>query len=128
MTYQHIGVAGAGSWGTALALVAARAGRDVTLWARDETHAAEMATTRENGRYLPDVRLPDAIAPTASREALRNVEALLMVVPAQTLGSVAASYASILGEGVPIVICAKGIEHNTGFLMSEVLGLSLIHI
>jgi glycerol-3-phosphate dehydrogenase (NAD(P)+) len=125
MTYQRIGVIGAGSWGTALALVAARAGRDVTLWARDETHAAEMAGERENARYLPDMRLPDAITPTAERDGLGDAEAVLLVVPAQTLGSVAATFAAVLPEGCPVVICAKGIEHETGYLMSEVLGKAM---
>ena len=85
MTYQHIAVVGGGSWGTALALVAARAGRDVTLWARDATHAAEMVSERENRRYLPGIRLPEAIAPTADHQALSTAEAVLLVVPAQTM-------------------------------------------
>ena len=73
MTYQRIGVVGAGSWGTALALVAARAGRDVTLWARDESHAARMTSQGENTPYLPGVRLPEAIVPTADRNALGGI-------------------------------------------------------
>ena len=125
MTYQRIGVIGAGSWGTALALVAARAGRDVTLWARDESHAAQMAGERENARYLPDVRLPDAITPTSEREALCDADAVMLVVPAQTFREVAAAFASVLPQGIPIVICAKGIEHKTGYLMSEVLADAL---
>lgn len=125
MTYERIGVVGAGSWGTALALVAARAGRDVTLWARDESHAARMTSQGENTPYLPGVRLPEAIVPTADRNALGDVEAVLLVVPAQTLGAVAKTFHGVLPAGCPVVICAKGIEHDTGFLMSEVLAESL---
>ena len=58
MTFQRIAVVGAGAWGTALANSAARAGRDVTLWARDAAMAAQLATTRENPR-LPGIRLDD---------------------------------------------------------------------
>ena len=122
MTYQHISVVGAGSWGTALALVAARAGRDVTLWARNAEHAAHMRSQRENARYLPDTRLPEAISPTADLEQLTGSQAVLLAVPAQTLRSVAASLADVLPQNCPVVLCAKGIEHRTGFLMSEVLG------
>jgi len=121
MTYQHIGVIGAGSWGTALALVAARAGRRVTLWARDASHAAHMAETLTNTRYLPGIDLPTEISPTADRAALADADAVLLVAPAQTLRAVAGQFADLLPPDCPAVICAKGIEFSTGALMSEVL-------
>ncbi len=121
MTYERIGVIGAGAWGTALALVAARAGRDVTLWARSSTHAARMAGERENAHYLPGIRLPDAITPTSECEALDDADAVLLVTPAQTLRVVAGQFAEILPDLCPAVICAKGIEFETGLLMSEIL-------
>lgn len=121
MTFQRIGVIGAGSWGTALALVAARAGRDVTLWARDEAHAAQMAAERENSRYLPGIRLPEAVVPTADNGALADADAVLLVTPAQTLRTVAGHFETVLSEDCPVIICAKGIEFETGQLMSEVL-------
>ncbi len=121
MKYQHIGVIGAGSWGTALALVAARAGRAVTLWARDEAHVARMAEERQNARYLPDIALPDAIRPTADSDAFKNADAVLLVTPAQTLRGVAGRFADVLPDACPVVICAKGIEFQTGSLLSEVL-------
>lgn len=121
MTYQRIGVIGAGSWGTALALVAARAGRDVTLWARSDLHAAQMAGERENARYMPGIRLPDAVVPTADPLALEDSDAVLLVTPAQTVRAVAALFSGVLPPDCPVVICAKGIEFETGALISEIL-------
>lgn len=121
MARQHIGVIGAGSWGTALALVAARAGHTVSLWARDAAHAADMADRRENARYLPGIALPDAIVPTADPAALNGADAAFLVTPAQTLRAVAGRFAGVFARTCPLVICAKGIEFKTGLLMSEVL-------
>lgn len=125
MTFQHIGIVGAGSWGTALALVAARAGRTVTLWARDRAHAAQMARDRENARYLPGIRLPEAIRPTADRDAFGEAGAVLLVTPAQTLRAAAGAFSGVLSEDCPLVVCAKGIEFKTGWLMNEVLAAEL---
>lgn len=116
---------GAGAWGTALALVAARAGREVVLWARNPAMAAEMASSRENRRYLPGIVLPETISPTDDRKQLATADAVLLVVPAQTVRSVAATFAEVLPVGCPLVICAKGIEHASGMLMSEVVTASL---
>lgn len=121
MTFRNIGVIGAGAWGTALALVAARAGRLVSLWARDPAHAAQMAEARENARYLPGVPLPATILPTADHGDLADVDAVLLATPAQTSRAVAGDFASVLPESCPVVICAKGIEFSTGLLQSEIL-------
>src|SRR5436853_6482674 len=65
VTLQRIAVIGAGAWGTALANTAARAGREVTLWARDPAVVATLTTTRENPR-LPGVQLDDRVAATGA--------------------------------------------------------------
>ena len=65
--YQHIGILGAGAWGTALAVVAARAGRSVILWARDPTLAESMALKRENARFLSGVEPPSGIELTEAQ-------------------------------------------------------------
>ena len=62
--FQRISVIGAGAWGTALALVALRAGREVCLWARRPEQAAALAAARENALHLPGVELPAALAVT----------------------------------------------------------------
>ncbi len=117
--FQHIGVLGAGAWGSALANVAARAGRRVTLWARDPRLAETIAQRRESPK-LPGVRLADSVAVTAALDAV-DAAALLVAVPAQALRSVACALAPVLRVGTPVIACAKGIERGTGRFMTEVI-------
>lgn len=115
-------ILGAGSWGTALAIAARRAGRDVTLWARREELAADIAATGENRRYMPGVALDPAIRATAVlEEATAEAEAVLLVVPAQHLRRAAENLTPHLRAGTPLVICAKGIEAGSARLMSQIL-------
>jgi len=79
---SRVGVLGAGSWGTALAVHLAGAGRhEVTLWARHEELAARLRAERGNAVYLPGVELPPQIAPTSDLAALADCELVLVVVP-----------------------------------------------
>ncbi|HEY1962096.1 MAG TPA: NAD(P)H-dependent glycerol-3-phosphate dehydrogenase, partial [Rhizomicrobium sp.] len=119
--YGHIGVIGAGAWGTALAFAGARAGRQVTLWAREAEVVQSITARRENGLFLRGVALPHQIAATADLEAVCSADALLLVTPAQHTRSTLAELKPRLAAAVPVVICAKGIERGTGRLMSEVL-------
>ena len=111
---SRVAVIGAGAWGTALAAQAARAGNDVTLWAREPTRARAIAKTRENPR-LPGIALDPAITVTADLSAI-TADLFLLAVPVQHLRAVA--------QGVPAgpaVICAKGIEASSLLLPSEML-------
>jgi glycerol-3-phosphate dehydrogenase (NAD(P)+) len=119
--YGHVGVVGAGAWGTALALVAAQAGRRVTLWAREPEVVRSIREERENTRFLSGVALPDAISATGNIADLAAAEALLMVVPAQHLRETLSHAAAHFRAGVPVVLCAKGVERGSGKLLSEVL-------
>ncbi|MEW6255422.1 MAG: NAD(P)H-dependent glycerol-3-phosphate dehydrogenase [Pseudomonadota bacterium] len=119
--FSRIGVAGAGSWGTALANAATRAGREVVLWGRDAQQAADMAQTRENARGLPGVRLEAGVTPTGALGDLTACDAVLLVVPAQASRAVAAALAEVLPAGTPLVTCAKGIERGTHAFMTQVL-------
>jgi glycerol-3-phosphate dehydrogenase (NAD(P)+) len=114
-------VIGAGSWGTALALAAARAGRQVSLWARDPEVAEDIQREHENRRYLSGVSLPSGIAATASLEIAAAADALLLVIPAQHLRAWAIQLQSRVRPDAPLIVCAKGIERGSGKLMSEVL-------
>jgi glycerol-3-phosphate dehydrogenase (NAD(P)+) len=105
--YAHIGILGAGAWGVALAHVAARAGRVVTLWSRNFLSAEAGLTP------------PARIAVTQDKEIVAGADAILVVVPAQRVRDVLAGFSPM--PGAPLVICAKGIEHTTGMLMTEVL-------
>ncbi|GGK28604.1 NAD(P)H-dependent glycerol-3-phosphate dehydrogenase [Salinarimonas ramus] len=116
-----LGIVGAGAWGTALANAAAAAGAPVVLWARDPDHAREMAETRANARHLPDVPLATSVRPTSALTELSGCDAILLVVPAQAVREVTTALAFVLPTHAPLVICAKGIERDTGFFLSDVV-------
>lgn len=118
--FRIIGIVGAGAYGAALALAAARAGRKVLLWARDEATVAAIGRTRQAPR-LPGVVLPEAVSPTASVGALAEADALIVSVPAQNLRPVCETLALALPPGRPVISAAKGIEQATGLFMTEVV-------
>jgi glycerol-3-phosphate dehydrogenase (NAD(P)+) len=118
----RLAVVGGGSWGTALAQVAARANHEVVLWARDESLVAEINARHENRRYLPGVDLDPAVRAIGDLAAAANCEMLLLVVPAQYLRALGERLVEVLPAERPLVICSKGIERGSGALMSEVLG------
>lgn len=117
----RIGVIGAGAWGTALALLAARSGREAVLWARDGAQAAAMTKARENAKYLPGVLFEPGLAATADLAEAAAADTLLLAVPAQSLRETAGRLAPHLPAGRPVVICAKGIERGTGLFMADIL-------
>jgi len=118
---NNIGIIGAGSWGTALAQSIAESGRQATLWAREPEIARAINEESENKVYLPAQFLSPNVRATTALEDLKGSDALLLVVPAQHVRDVLRTMRGIgLGEGKPIVICAKGIEIETGDLMSQV--------
>ena len=121
MAFDRIAVVGAGAWGTALASCVARAGRDVTLWARDAAAVAALVATRESPR-LPGVRLDPRVAATGALADVAQAQAVLLAVPAQELRVAARAIAPHLGQGVPVVACAKGIERGTRKFMTEIIG------
>lgn len=112
---------GAGSWGTALALAAARAGRSVTLWARESEVVDSIIHAHENTRFLPGVVLPSTISGSSDLTQTVNADALLVVVPAQYLRASLKELAPHLKPRTPVVLCAKGIEQKTGKLVTEIL-------
>lgn len=118
---MSVAVLGGGAWGTALAITAHRAGNSVRLWARDAAIVEAIRTRGENPRYLPGIAIDAAIrATTDLAEALSGAEIVLSVVPAQALRSVLPLLKPHVPRGVPIVLCAKGIERTTGDLLSAV--------
>lgn len=119
--YETLAVLGGGAWGTALAIVAARAGCQVRLWLRDAAHAAEIARTRRNALRLGDIPLPESITPTSDLSAaLDGAEAILLVTPSITIRDMAGRVARHAQTQVPLFVSAKGIEAGTGLMMSAV--------
>jgi glycerol-3-phosphate dehydrogenase (NAD(P)+) len=115
-----VSVIGAGAWGTALAGVAVRAGRHVTLYARDAAHATQIQTTRINPR-LTGVQLDPAITVTSDIAAAGRADIILAVTPAQHLRAAVSHLAPHVADGTPVIACAKGIEHGTHKFMTEVI-------
>lgn len=120
MRFERIAVVGAGAWGTALANVAARAGRSVVLVARDEDLASEIRAAGESP-FLPGVKLDPRIAVDVGPNGLASADAVLLVVPAQVARDVATKLADAVAPGAPVVACAKGIERGTRAFMTEVI-------
>ncbi len=116
----RIAVVGAGAWGTALANVAARPDRGVDLLGRDAERTADMQVRRENKRSLPGVPLDEMVVPTTDPDVLRAATLVLIAVPAQDVRAVLGRL-PVLQAGTPVVLCAKGIERDSGLLLSEVL-------
>lgn len=116
-SFNKITIIGAGAWGTALANAAARAGRDVTIYARD---AGNMSATRESKR-LPGLRLEQNIRVTDDLSLSAQADAILLVTPAQSLRAAATALAPHLAKAAPVVVCAKGIERGTHKFMTEIV-------
>ena len=111
---KRIGVIGAGAWGTALAVVVGRAGRAVTMWAHVAEVVADINRNHRNEALLPGVTLEPSIRATADLAEAAAADMLLLTVPAQFLRKVASGLAPFLSPGTPVVICAKGIETESG--------------
>ncbi|HLO75309.1 MAG TPA: NAD(P)H-dependent glycerol-3-phosphate dehydrogenase [Magnetospirillum sp.] len=122
---DSIGIVGAGAWGTALAATARRAGRSVTLWAREADLAEAVNTTHRNTLYLPDITLDPGIRATTDLAEVAAADAVLLVTPAQHLGTTCRALAPLWRDGAPAVICAKGIEQSSGRMMTEVVEAAL---
>lgn len=120
--FETISVIGAGAWGTALAMNAARAGRKVVLWGRNREAMGAMAEKRENIRYLPGIRLDPAIQITTDIAETADADAVLLVVPAQTVSEVVRA---LCLRRQPVAICAKGLERRTDRRLSTVIGEAL---
>ncbi|MEP3431303.1 MAG: NAD(P)H-dependent glycerol-3-phosphate dehydrogenase [Roseibium sp.] len=120
-----IGVIGGGAWGTSLALTAARAGRDVRLWARDPGTVSDIRCQNQNQRYLPGITFDEDLNATTSLDDVADADAILLVTPAQTTRAILADLKQTGKVRGPVVLCAKGIEQSSGKLLSKVLNEEL---
>jgi len=117
---QRLAIVGGGAWGTALAIVAHRAGSAVTLWARDPQVVAAIDRHHENPAYLPGVALNPAIAATGDlAAALAGAEGVVLAVPAQFVRGALGALGAVLPRPLPLLLCAKGIETQSLLTMSE---------
>ena len=119
---RHIGC---GGWGTALAIVARRAGCDVLIWAHEAETVADINQKHRNETFLPGIKLDKAIEATERFNEVANCDMLLMVTPAQHVRFIAGELAPFARDGQPLVLCSKGIEQTTGKLMSQIVAEAL---
>lgn len=120
MSSWRVAVLGGGAWGTALATQARRSGYFVSLWAR-EAATVESIRNRSNPRYLPGIELAGGIEATVdAAAALAGADCVLAVIPAQALRAALGQIAPALPRGAPLVLCAKGIERDTGLLLTDI--------
>ena len=118
--FNSVAVIGAGAWGTALAGVAARAGREVTLYARNAARAAEIAATRANPK-LSDARLDASVKVTHDIALAARADIVVMATPAQNLREAVVLLAPHLAPATPVIASSKGIERGTHKFMTEVI-------
>lgn len=121
MTLNTLCIIGAGAWGTALAVVAQAAGRNVTLWAHEPETAEAINGAHENIPFLPGVKLNPAIKATTDLGGVASADAVLIVTPAQHSRAVLARAARDIAPGAIAAMCSKGLEVGTGKFMSDIL-------
>jgi glycerol-3-phosphate dehydrogenase (NAD(P)+) len=122
---SRVGVLGAGSWGTTLAVHLVQAGHEVRLWGRDRAELARVAAERENRKFLPGIAIPEGVKVQPELEsAIEGANFVLFVVPSQGIREVAAAVVAVRGGAVP-VCASKGLELGTLRRLSEVIAETL---
>ena len=116
----NVGIMGAGSWGTALALLLHKNGHQVTVWSISEEEVEMLSTKREHESKLPGVRIPDDMEFTSDlAKAVKDKDFIVMAVPSPFTRSTAKSMSPYIPEGQIIVDVAKGIEEDTLMTLSQ---------
>lgn len=126
MKQKRVAVLGAGSWGTALALVLGDNGHDVRLWTHNPEQAESINNTRENVRYLPGTELPSSIiAYSELKKAIDEVDTIVFAVPTKAMREVAQKVEEVCTSPKTVVHVSKGIEPDTHLRISQILELIL---
>lgn len=119
---MHISIIGAGSWGTALAIIAGRAGHDVCLWSRNELVVDSINRDHVNSVYLKDTRIPDTVRAVAHiSPAVEDTELVILTAPSHVTRALLEAMASLIRDEVIIVSGTKGIETDTGKRISQIV-------
>ena len=123
-----IAVIGAGSWGTAIAVLLSKKWCCVSLWGHNADHVSEISKQRENRKYLPSIQLPDNIEVTSDLEScLRGSKVVVMVVPSHGLRDVFSSLVPYVTDDMKIISAVKGVENVTLLTMTQVIQELLQH-
>ena len=118
---EKICVLGAGSWGTALALVVAKKGYNVSMWTLSEGQCKKVNNTRENTDYLPGVSIPQNIQITTDlEESIKDSSVIVLAVPSQAIRGICKQIKPFVNKNQILVDVAKGLEKGTGLRLSQV--------
>lgn len=117
---MKVAVIGAGSWGTAVAWLLAHNGNEVGLWAHSPDQARAICATHRNPRYLTDIELEGVTASSDFAQILDGAQAVVMVTPSTTVRQTLQSVAPLLASDVPVIMLSKGIERETGLLLTDI--------
>jgi glycerol-3-phosphate dehydrogenase (NAD(P)+) len=119
---EKIAILGAGAWGTALAWLWSKSGREIFLWGHNADRVAHIRKARENVDYLPGLRLPDSVRVTCELQDCTPVDLVVFVTPSIALRHIAIALGELTVSSRPVLLtCTKGIEHVSGMRMSEIL-------
>jgi glycerol-3-phosphate dehydrogenase (NAD(P)+) len=116
-------ILGAGAWGTALAWLWGKDGRQISLWARNVDRARVMQKTRENSDHFPGLKLPESVEVTSELTSCARADLIVFVMPSTALREIAGRLRKVIRNvGTVFLSCTKGIEHGSGMRMSQILG------
>ena len=119
---KNISMIGAGSWGTALAILLAKSGCKVKMWSCFENEIEMINNLREHKEKLPGIKIPEGVFCTGDiEESLYDSKAVVMVVPSHTVRENAKNISNYIKKDTIIVNCSKGIETETGLRLSQVI-------
>ena len=119
---KRVSVIGAGSWGTALAVLLAHNGHEVTIWSHDPYEIEMLSTKREQADKLPGVKLPENVKVSSDmEESLKGMDVVVMAVPSPVVRSVAKQMAPSISDGQIIVNVTKGIEDETYMTLTDII-------
>jgi glycerol-3-phosphate dehydrogenase (NAD(P)+) len=118
---SSISVLGAGSWGTALAILAARNGCQTLLWGHNSAHISSLNNDRKNNRYLPGIELPDSLRITDNFEQAISFSSLILIsVPSHAFRQTLINLAPHLSNKTKIAWATKGFDPDEGLLLSQI--------
>ena len=122
MNIAKTAILGAGAWGTALAWLWGKDGRQISLWAHNVDRVRVMQKTRENNDHLPGLKLPESVEVTSELTNCARADLIVFVTPSTALREIAGRLRKVIGnEGAIFLSCTKGIEHRSGMRMSQIL-------
>jgi glycerol-3-phosphate dehydrogenase (NAD(P)+) len=119
---KRTAILGAGGWGTALAGLWGKDGREIVLWGHNPSLVEQLRSTRENRSYLPGFKIPETVRLTSDLRECAASELIVFVVPSMAFRTIAAEFRQVIANGSAVLLSGtKGIEHKTGMRMSQIL-------